>query len=245
MGTVYAYDTHMDSPSPPVIWARLAAPRRVRERPLDYEIITRAAVAIADLDGLDAVSMRKVAGRIESGTMSLYRHIRGKDDLIELMYDHVLGELDLAELPSRGWRAELADLAGRNRALQHRHPWVSQIGQRPTMGPNAVRVMEYAMACVDGLGLTVDGMLDMVSTTLHFTQGFVQAELAEAEERRRTGLDEDAWRDWMAPYLSRLLNEEEHPYLERIVTEADHPGQDEVFGRRLEMVLDGLALGLR
>ncbi|MER7129046.1 hypothetical protein [Streptosporangium saharense] len=49
----------------------------------------------------------------------------------------------------------------------------------------------------------------------------------------------------MAPYLSRLLDEEEHPYLERIVTEVGRPGQDEVFGRRLEMVLDGLALRLR
>ncbi|MEU0520586.1 TetR/AcrR family transcriptional regulator [Streptosporangium sp. NPDC006007] len=235
----------MSSPSPPVIWIRLSAPLRARERPLDYEIITRTAIAIADLDGLDAVSMRKIANRIESGTMSLYRHIRGKDDLIELMYDSVLGELELAERPSRDWRTELADLARRSRRLHHHHPWISQIGQRPAMGPNAVRMMEYAMACVDGLGLTADRMLDLVSTALHFTQGFVQAELAEAEAQRRTGLDEDAWRDWMAPYLSRLLNEDQHPYLERIITEADnHPQQDTVFERRLEMVLDGLAASL-
>ncbi|MFI6317031.1 TetR/AcrR family transcriptional regulator [Nonomuraea sp. NPDC050556] len=216
-----------------------------REPALDYEAITGAAIALADLDGLDAVSMRKIADRVDSGTMSLYRYVNGKDDLIELMYDSALGELELAEHPVADWRTELAELARRSRRLCHRHPWISRIGQRPTMGPNAVRMMEYAMASVDGLGLTVDGMLDLVSTTMHFTQGYVQAELTEAEARRRTGTDEATWREVVAPYLKELLGDGRHPYLGRIIAEADndaHP--DVVFERRLAMVLEGLAHGL-
>ena len=234
----------MSSTAKPVIWSRLSAPGHARTRSLDYEAITRAAIARADQDGLDAVSMRKIASRVDSGTMSLYRHITGKEDLTELMYDSVLGEVvnDLGSGPSGNWRADLGRLARANRTLHHRHPWVGLLGARPTMGPNALRVMEFAMASVDGLGLTVDQMMDRVATTLQFTQGFVQAELAESEARRRTGLDEAAWRERIAPYLSRLLAEGRHPYMERIIREADDfPEPDSVFERRLAMVLDGLA----
>ncbi|WP_238008376.1 TetR/AcrR family transcriptional regulator [Dactylosporangium sp. AC04546] len=233
--------------SKPVIWARLSATARTRPRGLDLTAITRAAIAIADEEGLDAVSMRKIANRIDSGTMSLYRHVNGKEDLVELMYDSVLGELlhDLDLSPAGDWRADLARLARANRALHHRHPWVGDLGSRPSLGPNALRVMEVAMACVDGQGLTIDQMMDRVSTTLQFTQGFVRAELAESEAQRRTGLDEAAWRETIAPYLAQVLLEGRHPYMARIIEEADdHPNPDEVFDRRLAMVLDGLESAL-
>ena len=228
-----------------MIWARLSAQGRTRARGLDYEAITRAAIAIADQDGLDAVSMRKIAGRVDSGTMSLYRHISGREDLTELMYDSVLAELvqDLGE-PSGDWRADLTRLARASRRLHHRHPWASSLGARPTLGPNALRVMEFAMACADEPGLTIDQVMDRVSTTLQFTQGFVRAELAEDEARRRTGLDEAAWRERIGPYLAEVLAGGHHPYLERIIRDAeDFPEPDVQFERRLAMVLDGLAGG--
>jgi AcrR family transcriptional regulator len=225
----------------PVVWMRIAAQARARERALDYAAITRAAIAIADAEGLDAVSMRKVASAVDSGTMSLYRHINGKDDLNELMYDAVLGELDLGTTPTADWRTELAGLARRTRALQHRHPWMSRLGPRSTPGPNASRMMDYAMAGVGGLGLDHGRMLDLVSTALHFTHGFVQAELADLEARRAMAMDEDAWQDWIAPYLSHLFGDGPHPY-----PDGANPGApaDEVFERRLAMVLDGLAASL-
>ncbi|MER7006037.1 TetR/AcrR family transcriptional regulator C-terminal domain-containing protein [Dactylosporangium sp. NPDC000555] len=151
------------------------------------------------------------------------------------------GELDLGTTPAEDWRTELAELARRTRAPHHRHPWVSRLGPRPTLGPNASRMTEYAMASVAALGLPADRMLDLVSTTLQFTHGFVRAELADLAARRRMAMDEDAWRDWIAPYLSQLFGDGQHPHLRRVAGVAEDGA---AFERRLAMVLDGLAASL-
>jgi AcrR family transcriptional regulator len=230
-----------DEPSP-VIWARLSGQGRGPARTLDYAAITSAAIALADEDGVDAVSMRKIAGRMDHSPMALYRHVGSKDDLTELMYDAVLGELDLAGMPSGAWRADVARLAGEIRRLHHAHPWVSRFGHRPTLGPNARRFAETGLACVDGLGLDIDGMRDLLSTTMQFTRGFVVEELGEREAQRRSGLDLAAYQRQAGPYVMQLLEKGTFPYLKRMVVEAeDHPDPDVVFERRLAMVLDGLA----
>jgi AcrR family transcriptional regulator len=227
---------------PPVIWARLSSQGRGPARTLDYSAITTAAIALADEAGVDAVSMRKLAQRLDHSPMSLYRHIGSKDDLTELMYDAVLGELNLAGIPSGDWRADVARLARQIRRLHHVHPWIARFGHRPTLGPNAQRFREAGLACVDGIGLDIDGMLDLLSTALQFTRGFVVQELGEVEAQRRTGLDLAAYRRSTGPYITQLLKQGKFPYLERLIVEAEgFPDPDVVFERRLAMVLDGLA----
>jgi AcrR family transcriptional regulator len=227
---------------PPVIWARLSGQGRGPVRTLDHVAITAAAIALADEEGVDAVSMRKVAGRMDHSPMSLYRHIGSKDDLTELMYDAVLGELDLTGMPSGDWRADLARLVREIRRLHHAHPWIARFGYRPSLGPNARRFLEVGLACVDGLGLDIDAMLDMLSTAQQFTRGFVLQELGEVEAQQRTGLDLAAYRRQAGPYISQLLAGGRLPYFERLIIEAeDFPDPDVVFERRLAMVLDGLA----
>ncbi|WP_298799630.1 TetR/AcrR family transcriptional regulator C-terminal domain-containing protein [Pseudonocardia sp. 73-21] len=230
----------VDEP-PPVIWARLSTQGRGPARTLDHAAITAVAVALADADGVDAVSMRRIAGRMDHSAMALYRHVGSKDDLTELMYDAVLGELDLTGIPSGRWRDDVARLARETRRLHHAHPWIARFGHRPTLGPHARRFSEAGLACVDGLGLDIDGMLDLLSTAMAFTRGFVEQELGEVEAQRRTGLDFAAYQRRTGPFLAKLLDEGEHPYLERLIVEAeDFPDPDVVFERRLEMVLDGL-----
>lgn len=235
----------MTDEPPPVIWARLSGQGRGPVRTLDYRAITTAAIALADEDGVDAISMRRVAGRMDHSPMSLYRHVGSKDDLTELMYDAVLGELDLTGMPSGDWRADLAQLARQTRRLHHAHPWIARFGHRPTLGPNALRFTETGLACLDGLGLSMDRMLDLLSTTLQFTRGFVAQELGEVEAQRRTGLDFAGYQRHTGPYLTQVLHEGGLPYLRRLIVEAeDVPDPDVVFERRLAMVLDGLAAGL-
>ncbi|GAA1861112.1 TetR/AcrR family transcriptional regulator C-terminal domain-containing protein [Pseudonocardia ailaonensis] len=230
---------------PPVIWARLSGQGRGPVRTLDHRAITAAAVALADAEGVDAVSMRKVAGRLDSSPMALYRHVGNKDDLTELMYDAVLGELDLTAMPSGSWRADVAGLAREMRRLHHAHPWITRFGHRPTLGPHARRFLETGLACVDGLGLDIDAMLDLLSTALQFTRGFVAQELGEAEAQRRTGLDLAGYQRHTGPYIAQLLEEGRYPYFRRLIVEAeDFPDPDVVFERRLGMVLDGLAAGI-
>ncbi|WP_018656049.1 TetR/AcrR family transcriptional regulator [Actinomadura flavalba] len=232
----------MTDEPPPVIWARLSGQGRGPARTLDHGAITAAAVALADEEGIDAVSMRRIASRMGHSAMSLYRHVGGKDDLTELMYDAVLGELDLDGMPSGDWRADLRRLAGEMRRLHHAHPWITRFGHRPTLGPHALRFREIGLACVDGIGLEIDAMMDVLATALQFTKGYVAQELGEAEARRRTGLDRDGYRRSTAPYLTELLASGRFPALRRVVVEADdHRDPDAVFERRLEMVLDGLA----
>lgn len=140
---------------------------------------------------------------------------------------------------------ELTLLARGHRRLFHRHPWIGALGQLHTLGPNAVRTLEYAIASVDNRGLDIDRMMDLVSTTIQFTRGFVQEELAELEAQRNSGLDGPGWHAHMAPFLFDLLKEGEHPYLEWFVRDAeDFPEPTVVFERRLLTVLDGLAASL-
>ena len=233
---------------PPVIWARLSRQGRGPVRTLDYAAITAAAIALADEDGVDAVSMRKVAGRMEHSPMALYRHVGNKDDLTELMYDAVLGELDLTGIPSGNWRPDVARLAQQIRRLHHVHPWIARFGHRPTLGPNAQRFREAGLAAVDGLDLDIDAMMDLLSTALAFTRGFVQQELGELEAQRRSGVDLAGYQRQTGPFISQLLQGGELPYLSRLIIEAeDAPDPDVVFERRLAMVLDGLTarIGLR
>ena len=84
-------------------------------------------------------------------------------------------------------------------------------------------------------------MMDLLSTSLQFTRGFVEQELGEVEAQRRSGLDFAAYQRRTGPFISRLLQEGGLPYLERLIIEAeDLPDPDVVFERRLAMVLDGL-----
>jgi AcrR family transcriptional regulator len=245
MHATHARSAAVTDEPPPVIWARLSGQGRGPVRTLDHRAITTAAIALADEDGIDAVSMRKVAGRMDHSPMALYRHVGSKDDLTELMYDAVLGELDLTGIPSGNWRADVARLAREMRRLHHAHPWIARFGHRPSLGPNARRFLETGLACVDGLGLDIDGMLDLLSTALQFTRGFVVQELGEVEAQRRTGLDFAAYQRHTGPFITQLLQEDRLPYLRRLILEAeDLPDPDVVFERRLTMVLDGLAAGI-
>jgi AcrR family transcriptional regulator len=229
-----------------VIWDRLGRQPRGPQPSLSHERIVEAAIEIADAEGIEAVSMRRIAALIDSGTMSLYRYVANKEELIDLMVDRVYGEALPPATPSGDWRADLTAMARRTREMAHRHPWVIpfMLG-RPALGPNALLQMERCMACLDHLGLHIDAMLDMTSTVSSFVIGVVQAELADQEARRRTGLTEQEWRARISPYVQRVIASGRYPHIERIVIEAeDFPDRDEVFERRLGFVLDGLAVRL-
>lgn len=230
----------------PVVWARLRRQQRGPRPSLTHEQIARAAVEIADTDGMHVVSMRKVAERLGVGAMSLYRYVSNKDELVELMVDHVLTEALPGECPSGDWREEMRQSAWRQRRMMLRHPWSREYGHgRTTLGPNTVTMVETMLARLDDLGLDMDAMLDLTAVVDAFVVGFVQSELAEQEHQRRTGMTEEQWRQYMAPYVGELIEGGQNPYLRRVIVEAeDFPDMDEVFERRLGYVLDGLEAGV-
>lgn len=232
-----------DAAAGTVIWERVGRPARGPHPSLTHERIARAAVAIADDEGIESVSMRKVAARLGAGTMSLYRYVEGKDDLIDLMADQVYGEA-VCEPHSGNWRTDLARIARDIRSVTLRHPWLANARfptARPTFGPNLLRVFEHTLAAVGGIGLDIDGMIDAWMTVNAFVQGYVTAELAEREASRRTNLTQAQWRARIAPYVRRIVESGRYPLFTRVVVDAeDFPDPDVTFERRLGYVLDGL-----
>jgi AcrR family transcriptional regulator len=229
------------------IWMRPERNTRGPDPTYSRELFTAAAIKIADAEGIEALSIRRVAKEVGAGAMSLYRYIDSKDELLELMSDAVMGEEPVPDEPSGDWRADLRTLAERGRALMHRHPWLAGIRNlRRTFGPNTLRAFEYNLRCLDGRGLTIDQLLSIVLTVNGFVQMFVQGELAEQEEQRRTGVTEEQWRATQGPYIQKIIDSGEYPLFTKVIIDAalPHMEPDHQFRTGLEDLLDGIAVKL-
>jgi AcrR family transcriptional regulator len=231
----------------PLVWTRLAPTARGRRPGLTHARIAQAATEIADAEGLDAVSMRRVATALGVGAMSLYRYVASRDDLVDLMVDAAVGELSLDGLRAGDWRGVLTALAHASRGMMLRHPWMARhaFGTRPSFGPHMLSWVEGTTALLESDGLSIDQVMDMSGTVTAFVVGFAQIELAEQEAQRSTGLTEEQWRERVGPYVMEVLATGNYPRLQRIVEDAeDFPKPDELFQRRLGYVIEGIGAGL-
>ncbi|WP_063830743.1 TetR/AcrR family transcriptional regulator C-terminal domain-containing protein [Kitasatospora phosalacinea] len=223
-----------------LVWNRPArAPRR---RALTVHRIVEASVALADAEGLDALSMRRVAAEVPTGTTSLYRQVASRGELLELMTDAVLGEVPPAPLTG-DWRTDLHALATGQRAALLRHDWLGAVmSTRPALGPNSLRRIDRTLAAATALtrgDITLAG--EAVSIIGDYVAGHAAREVAERETLRRTGTTEEQWRASLGPYLHRVIASGEYPAFTRRVVEAAERSFDELFAAGLETVLDGLA----
>ncbi|MFC0864672.1 TetR/AcrR family transcriptional regulator C-terminal domain-containing protein [Sphaerimonospora cavernae] len=228
-----------ESSLPGQVWSR---ERRTPRRPaLTVERIVEVCVAISDAEGLEALSMRRVAADLGTGTTSLYRHVAGRDELIELMIDAVLG--GDADPPLTGdWHADLATMARGQRAARLSHPWLCAVlASRPALGPNSLRKMEHALATAGELTSDITLAADIVALIGDYVAGAVSRELSEREAQRRTGLTEEQWRSSMAPYIHKVVTSGAYPQFARRVVEARDRSFDEQFECGLACLLRGIA----
>ncbi|MFD1537681.1 TetR/AcrR family transcriptional regulator [Nonomuraea guangzhouensis] len=206
--------------------------------------IVQAAIELADADGLEGLSMRKVAERLGFTTMSLYRHVPGRDHLLDLMRDAVIG------LPGTippegarageagGWRARLEACAREGWELRKRHPWVAEVrGTRRVPGPNAVAHYEYMLSAVSGTGLTPAEMIAVVGLVARFvdSEAVRLAEVARTE--RLSGVSEEEWwgaRDTLYARLDR------YPTLTHLWEAGGYDEPEDPFEFGLRRVLDGI-----
>jgi AcrR family transcriptional regulator len=144
---------------------------------LTRETIGAAALAIADKEGFEAVSMRRLARELGVGTMSLYYYVKTKDDLIGVMDDALLGEAILPSLP-RGWQRAIMEIAKRTRAVFIRHPWalVSMLSAPP--GLNAMRHMEQCLEALAKTSMTAKQKITLLATVDDFVFGHALRETA-------------------------------------------------------------------
>jgi AcrR family transcriptional regulator len=215
---------------------------------LDVHRIVAAAVTVADAEGLSALSMRRVAAELGVAAMTLYSHVPGKGELVDLMLDTVLGELYPDGPPTGNWRTRLEAVARANRDLFIRHPWAVHLATgRPPLGPHLMRKYDVELRAVDGLGLS-DVQMDLLVTLLN---GFVRGTVSGAQERataeQATGITENQWWTAMAPHTERFFDAERFPTAARVGPAAGNqlraayaPERSFEFG--LERLLDGIGV---
>jgi AcrR family transcriptional regulator len=223
-------------------------PRRLRQ--LSRADIVETAVAIADAEGTDAVSMRRIARDLRVGAMSLYWHVGSKDELHQLMLEAVQGEIELTE-PSGAWRADLTTYALSARAVLLRHPWaIDFIGAGPPVGPNDARHGEVLLTALDELKFDTATAMWVLMTVLTYVMG---AAVREIQEVRWHQASHEATADMTEAERDEILNEFErrikesgrYPHIEKILEMDIDPDAEETRDERfmfgLSCVLDGIA----
>jgi AcrR family transcriptional regulator len=208
--------------------------------------ITEAAVRIADAEGLEAASMRRIAADLGTGAMSLYRYVPSRDDLIELMVDHVLLETGIPERPSGDWRADLTLIAENTRRVWRAHPWLAALWRpRATFGPNRLRLLEFAFGALD-VGIPIDEIFVLLDMLNGYVERVVRGEIEWSRETRQSGMTPERWMLENAAHVRELLGTGRYPMFERIVLDArlPHMSEDEQFRYGLDRVLDCIGRAL-
>ena len=229
----------------------IAAAWGVRERShkgpkpaLSLPRIVAAAVRIADAEGLDAVSMGRVAAELGAAPMSLYRHVSAKEELLTLMVDAAWGDAPDPPGPGEGWRSGLSRWAWAMRASAQRHPWAVRIpvSSLPIM-PREVAWFEHALACMRETTLTEARKASVIMLLSGYVRNLATTEADIVAAMSASGLSPS---EWMAAYprmLSKLTDPQRFPALAAFIAAgvfeaADEPDDEFVFG--LDRILDGI-----
>jgi AcrR family transcriptional regulator len=212
----------------------------------DRAAIAAIAVRIADAEGLQAVTMRRLAGELGIAVMSLYNYVPAKDHLAQLMIDHLAAEythLGTAgpgtASPSTagpGPRAAIADLARQARDIARRHPWLAGLLHRPTPpGPGGLRYLDYFLGLLAGSGLGTGAKLEIIAMISGFATmyGAMQAAVAA----HGTGPAEQAAAQIQA--FARAAASGSYPHLAAALAAAGPArSEDDVFESCIQRLID-------
>ncbi|MEU3838831.1 TetR/AcrR family transcriptional regulator [Streptomyces sp. NPDC028635] len=229
---------------PVSLWERLDRPAPTPRTALTARRIAETAVGIADAEGLDAVTMRRLATELSAAPMAAYRYVSGKDELLELMVDFVYGELELPE-EAMDWREAMRTLALRIRAVLLKHAWVTRATWcAPT--PNQLALPERALTALSALDLDADTAMAVFSTVTAYVHGAVDSEIGLTQMLRGRGWSsrEEA-RSGLASHMTWLMNTGRYPRYEHYLGDATR--KDDLqwqFETGLDCVLDGIAARL-
>jgi len=256
-------ETQGESPpgSPPLppgldlLWGRRGRGQRGPKPGLSVEAIVTAAIRLADAEGLDAVSMARVAEQLGFTTMSLYRHVASKEELLQLMWNaSAQGAEDLV-LSGDNWRDRLRAWAMFQREAIDRHPWITQMPMAaPPMAPNSLAFVEHGLGAMDETGLPDADKLRVIGLISSYTlsEARMAHDAARAARQARAaagGAEVPAW-TWEA-LVREVVDEQTYPRLHRLAWSGgigdDPSGFDEqqefLFG--LDRILDGVEVLIR
>ncbi len=215
-----------------VIWMRPEHASVGRPAQRSRGEITAAAIVIADREGLDAVSMRRVAAELGTGAASLYRYVDTRDDLLDLMADSTAAGYSFAA-PTGDWLADLVGIGEQGRAIMRRHLWLATlVATRPVLGPNGVTLLEHVLDVLEPHPADTATKLEAFAILNAVTAIFVQNELGGGPAAQQRN----------ASYLSHAVTTGEYPRLAQLLRQASSPavGPADRYGDILARVLAGL-----
>jgi AcrR family transcriptional regulator len=225
-------------PSIELAWGRRDAGRRGPKRGLTLERIVAAGIQVALTDGLGALSMARIASELGVGTMSLYRYVAAKNELLELMVDAGLGPPPPAR-PGEDWRAGLRRWAEGVRDRYRRHPWSLRVPiSAPPLAPNNVAWLDNALTALSGTSLSEQEKLSSVL----LVSGFVRNVETLTADMRAGAAGEQVMPGY-GTLLGRLISPEDLPALHRAIASGVLDDDDDIeveFEFGLERILDGI-----
>lgn len=225
-------------------WGLRDRPRKGPKPALSMDRIIAAAVRVADSEGLDAVSMARVAAAAGTAPMSLYRHVPGKDQLLELMVDAVWGEPPVAPAAGDDWRAGMSRWAWTMRTRAQQHPWAVRVplSSLPVL-PNQVAWFENGLSCLRGTGLSEPRKASVIMLISGYVRNIASTEADIFAAMGASGLSPSQWMASYAQMLRTLAEPDRFPALAAFIDAgvfdvADGPDDEFSFG--LDRILDGI-----
>lgn len=210
---------------------------------LSREGLVATGIAIADAEGLAALTMRRLAAEVGTGAMSLYRYVPSKEELVRLMLDAVFAEEPPPDPGPPGWRAKLALLARLQWDLGRRHPWIAQLVAsvtRPPLVPHAMAHTEWALGALEGLGLDATARLGVVMASTGYVIGMAHRWVLEADAEQDTGMTPDQWFASHDASMGEIFASGRFPRLDALGDD-DVMDLDTLFEFGLRLHLDGVA----
>lgn len=227
------------------VWTR---PKRKRDQPaLSREQIVAEAVRLLDVEGIDALSMRRLGTALNAGATSLYRHVANRDELIELVVDEVYGEISVPSVADPAhWRESAVAGAQSVRAMILRHPWMASLLGAvglSYLGPNVMRLNERLLAVFVDAGFPGDEAPKAISAVVAYVIGMGTSEAAWLTTLAKSGRSEREWADQLRPAVEEAS--QAYPHQRERIAEYDagiDPAKirDDKFRYGLDRMLDGL-----
>lgn len=225
-----------------LLWYGLPDPKKGPKPTLTLEQIVRTAIDLADSEGLDALSMRKLAQRLDVGTMSLYRYVPSKTELLNLMLDAVSGPTHLRRTTfDAGWRVGLEGVGHGGRQQYLAHPWLLQVNwTRPVLGPNSVADMELIMTGMKDLPLSDREKMHVVVALDSYVTGAVRQEILSQRAAAESGMTDEEFWEAQAPFLYEIFDTGRYPTMASLSEDTFAGTWEESFDFGLRLLLDGI-----
>lgn len=215
------------------------SPRVGRSGPLSRTRIVAAAIEVADEEGLEAMTMKRVAAHLEAGVMSLYRHVADKEELIQSMVEQVAEDFSYPGHPELGWREAMHALARNDWGAYLDHPWMltATATVTPPFGAASLSAMEWALTALEELHLPPLTAARAVMTVNNYVQGSARVVLGGLPPDG----NDDPGRNWQRRLADVEL--ESFPRLQHLIGQSLPSGERDWFIDGLDVILDGVEAG--